>query len=165
MQASEFDQAWQTHFEHLGKSLHYLDADRETLTTFRNLSVIHLPQLYAGVRMESALPEVLVSTQTGEFIHSGEIERLLRQRRRIELQEQKAAQRLQQAQDFFRGKSLSKAPARPQEKPSSPPRPFERVGTCRICGTETSDWITYFGSTKECICRNCKDLGRVDDLQ
>jgi hypothetical protein len=155
MQASEFDRAWQTHFEHFGKSLHYLDADQETLTTFRNLEVIHLPQLYAGARLTYPLSEVLVSTQTGEFVHPGEVERLQQRRQEIELQEQKAAQRLQQAQDFFRGKPLSKATTLPQEKPTPTQQPFERVGTCRVCGAETTDWITYFGQTQECICRAC----------
>jgi hypothetical protein len=101
MQESEFDQAWQTHFENLGKSLHYLDADQGSLTTFRNLSVIHAPQLYAGNRLENPLIDVKVSLTTGEFIHPGETDRLQKRRREIEAQADVAAKRLQKAQDFF----------------------------------------------------------------
>lgn len=156
MQKSEFDQAWQTHFEHLGSSLHYLDSDRETLLTYRNLSVVHMPQLYAGTRLEHPLADVLVSSLTGEFVHPGEIDRLQKRRKEIEIQADAAAKRLQKAQDFFRQGEQKKTLSFPPEYESGD-RPFERRATCKFCGKETDDWITYFGQTKECICRNCKD--------
>jgi hypothetical protein len=160
MQESEFDQAWQTHFENLGKSLHYLDADQETLTTYRNLSVIHMPQLHAGARLENPLAQAMVSFTTGEFLHPGEIDRLQKRRREIEAQADAAAKRLQKAQDFFRGGQARKTPLSVARKAFAN-QPYERLATCKFCGKETADWITYFGQTKECVCRDCKD--RVQD--
>lgn len=151
---SEFDQAWQTHFEHLGGSLHYLDADQETLTTYRNLTVVHRPQLYAGRRLENSLPEMLISSKNGEFIHPGEMDQLQKQQMEIESQKSEAEKRLQLARDFFSGVPQDQAQRSMEDKST---QPFERQGTCRFCGTETADWITYFGETSECVCRNCKD--------
>lgn len=154
---SEFDRAWQTHFEQLGGSLHYLDADRETLTTYRNLSVVHMPQLYTGRRLEHPIAEILISSNTGEFVHPGEIDQLQSRIKEIEHQKDEAEERLQQARDFFR--RTPQPETQPPKKKNHPQskKPFERWGTCRFCGTETADWITYFGETKECICRKCKD--------
>jgi hypothetical protein len=156
IQKSKFDAAWQTHFEHLGGSLHYLDAEAETLKTFRNLSVIHKPQLYAGKRLDHSLSEVLASSATGEFIHPGEKVQHQKRQREIEQQKRQAEERLQKAREFFRGEPKSTAPPPEIEQPT-PSLPFERIGTCKFCGKETADWITYFGSTQECICRDCKD--------
>lgn len=157
IQQSEFDQAWQTHFEHLGGTLHYLDAEQETLVTFRNLNVIHAPQLYAGTRLEHPLAEILVSTPNGELIHPKEIDRLQKRQQEIALQAQKAEQRLLKAQAFFGKSPIDKGAAPMIETQSDKDQPFERVGTCRFCGTQTADWVSYFGQTQECICRNCKD--------
>jgi len=156
MQMSAFDQAWQTHFEQLGKSLHYLDTEQETLITYRNLNAIHPPQVYAGTRLVHPLREILVDIANGEFIHPGETERLQKRRSEIEAQADAAEQRLQKAQDIFRRGSLAnEGTPLPEHKPGN--QPYERQGTCRICGKQTTDWITYFGLTKECICRECKD--------
>ena len=160
LQMSAFDQAWQTHFEQLGKSLHYLDTEQETLITYRNLNVIHAPQVYAGTRLVHPLREILVDTDNGEFIHPGETERLQKRRSEIEAQAEAAALRLQKAQDFFRRGSLANA-GTPFLKNKPGNQPYERLGTCRICGKQTTDWITYFGQTKECICRECND--RIQD--
>jgi len=165
MQKSEFDQAWQTHLEHHGSSLHYLNANQETLVTYRNLSVVHLPQLYAGTRLENPLEDVLVSSLTGEFIHPGEIIRLQKRRRELEQQEQKAERRLQLAREFFSRKPQIELQPSEMEKQTPKTRPLERVGTCKFCGKETADWITYFGQTKECICRECKDRPLGGDLK
>jgi len=156
MQESEFDQAWQTHFDCLGKTLHYLDADHESLITFRNLSVIHMPQLYAGARLQNSLPQVAISLTTGEFIHPSEADRLQKRRREIEAQADAAAQRLQKAQDFFRGERAKQKPLS-VPKESTGHQPYERRATCKYCGKETADWIAYFGQSKACICRDCKD--------
>lgn len=57
-----------------GRSLHYLDAQRQTLTTWRGLSAWHPPAGYEGVERASALADLLVSPRTGEFVHPGEAE-------------------------------------------------------------------------------------------
>ncbi len=154
---TEFDRAWQTHFEHLGGSLHYLDADQETITTYRNLTVVHMPQLYRGKRLEHPIAEILISPETGEFVHPGEIGQLEKREREIVRQQTEVEQRLRLAKDFFSRTPSQKNHLPQEEVPPPNSQPFERSGTCRFCGTETTDWITYFGDTQECICRNCKD--------
>ena len=154
---SELDKAWQTHFERLGGSLHYLDAEGETLTTYRNLTVIYKPQLYAGRRLEHPLKEMLISTETGEFVHPGEVGQLQKRQMEIERQKKEAENRLLLAREFFSRTPSQEVEFSDEEIHPQGNRPFERQGTCRFCGTETADWITYFGETKECICRNCKD--------
>ena len=156
IRGSELDQAWQTHFEQLGGSLHYLDPDQGTLTSYRNLSLVHPPQLYGGKRLHTPLADLGVSENTDEFCHPGEMARLVRTRRRISAQQRQAEERLQQVQDFLKGASFSQGPY-PQTDSPAAPTPFERRGTCRVCGAITSDWVTYFGDTRECICRACKD--------
>jgi hypothetical protein len=154
---SEFNKAWQTHFEQLGGSLHYLDADQEILTTFRNLTLVHLPQLYAGTRLQHPLREVFASTQNGEYIHPGEIERYQKRQNEIDQQKREAEERLGVVQEFFKQAAAIKAMPRIQGKPKPTSKFFEREGTCKFCGTVTSDWVTFFGETQECVCRKCKD--------
>jgi hypothetical protein len=153
---SSLDQAWQTHLERLGGSLHYLDADTEALTTYRNLTVVHKPQLYAGTWLQDSLAEVLVSTSSGEFVHPGEIEQLTKRQGELERWEREAEARLQRAKEFLRRASQREMPSSLTEEAKPGATSFVREGTCRICGRLTSDWVTYFGDTKECICRNCQ---------
>lgn len=58
-----------------GGSLHYLDAEQETLTTYRSLHLTHAPQLHVGRRYKSPLSEVLFAFKTGDPAHPGERER------------------------------------------------------------------------------------------
>lgn len=153
---SELDKAWQTHFEQLGGGLHYLDPDQGTLTTYRNLALVHKPQLYTGKRLKNSLAAVDVSKSTGEFIHSGEVAQLERSQRKMAAQQRQTEERRRRAVDFLKSASFSKG-SPPQTKPPVAPNAFERRGTCRGCGALTSDWVTYFGETQECICRACKD--------
>ena len=152
---SELDQAWQTHFEQLGGGLHYLDPDREIMTTYRNLILVHSPQLYGGKRLRTPLADLGISESTGEFCHPGEVAQLVRTQRKIAAQQRQSEERLQSVQDFLKGASFSQKSASQVENRAKP-SPFERSGTCRVCGTITSDWVTYFGQTRECICRACK---------
>ncbi len=61
-----------------GQSLHYLDAETRTLTTFRGLHLAHAPHLFAGHKERHALSTMQVSPKTGEFVHPGEYDRLKR---------------------------------------------------------------------------------------
>lgn len=151
-----FDPAWRTHMNLLGSSLHYLDPDQRTLTTYRDLKVVHKPQLYAGTRLHNSLDKIRVSTKNGEFIHPGEPEQLEVKLREHEQQQQVIENRLAQADAFF--KRISEKRGAPTYSKGAVPlsQPFARQGTCRICGKVTADWVTYFGETKECICRDCK---------
>lgn len=57
-------------------SLHYLDAENHKLLSFRGLSLYHEPQVYKGYNLTSDLEKILVSPQNGEFVHSGEHDKL-----------------------------------------------------------------------------------------
>jgi hypothetical protein len=157
MSDSKLNMAWQTHIEHLGGSLHYLDADQELLTTYRNLNLVHPPQLFAGTRLQHLLREVLASKHTGEFIHPGEVERYQKRQQELDRQRRETEERLDMVQDFLRHATIKKSMPRLQRKSEPAVRFVERTGTCKFCGTVTSDWVTYFGETRECICRKCKD--------
>ncbi len=156
MQQSELDQAWQTHFEQLGGSLHYLDPNQLTLTTYRNLTLVHKPQLYTGKRLQNPLSEVLVSKITGEFVHPGEVAQLEGTQRKMVAQQRQIEERQRRAEAFLKGASFSKESPNLEKTPPVPTA-FERKATCRVCGTFTEDWVTYYGQTQECICRGCKD--------
>ncbi|MBC8508783.1 MAG: hypothetical protein ISR58_15670 [Anaerolineales bacterium] len=164
---TDYDLAWQTHITQLGGSLHYLDADCESFITYRNLELSHAPQLYAGKRIETKLSDMLVSLNNGEFVHPGEGEKLRQRQNEISTEKKMADQRLHQAAEFLR-KISSKHPKSYSKKSASSTRgdnprildtsrPFAREGACKFCGTITSDWVTYNGKTKRCICRQCKD--------
>jgi len=153
---TELDQAWQTHFEQLGGGLHYLDPDQGTLITYRNLTLIHKPQLYTGKRLKNLLADVLISKSTGEFIHPGEVAQLERSQRKIAAQQRQAEERRRRAENFLKQASFSKGSSN-QGNPPVAQTAFEQKATCRICGTLTADWVTYYGQTKECICRACID--------
>ena len=99
------------------------------------------------------MSEMLVSTGSGEFVHPGELEQYQKRQREIERQKQQAEERLQRAKDFF--KDVSPALQTPLFQENQ--EPGEKTGTCKICGTVTADWVTYFGQTNECICRNCNE--------
>jgi competence CoiA-like predicted nuclease len=157
MRKSEFDQAWQTHFEQLGSSLHYIDPDLRILTTYRNLIRIHKPQLYAGKRLQNPLSNILVSKQTGEFIHPGERTQLESSRHWIAEQQRQSEEQQKKAKNFLKKASFTnKLPSIRSQKITNS-SVYERSGTCRVCGIVTSDWVSYFGETRECICRGCKD--------
>jgi hypothetical protein len=153
---TELDQAWQTHFEQLGGGLHYLDPDQGTLITYRNLTLVHKPQLYTGKRLKNSLADVLVSKNTGEFVHPGEVAQLERSQRKMAAQQRQAEERRRRAENFLRQASFSKGSSNQGKSPIDQTA-FEQKATCRICGTLTADWVTYYGHTKECICRACKD--------
>jgi hypothetical protein len=59
-------------------TLHYLDAKKRELITFRSLSIYHIPQVYMGHSLVSDLAKILISGQTGEFVHAGEHDQLLK---------------------------------------------------------------------------------------
>ena len=153
---TELDQAWQTHFEQLGGALHYLDPDQGILITYRNLTLVHKPQLYSGKRLKNSLIDVLVSKITGEFIHPGEVAQLERSQRKIAAQQRQLEERRRRAESFLKQASFSKG-SPDQGKLSVALTAFERKATCRICGNLTADWITYYGQSNECVCRECKD--------
>jgi len=61
-----------------GQSLHYLDVETRTLTTFRGLHLVHAPHVFAGHKERHVLSTMQVSPKTGDFVHPGEYDRLKR---------------------------------------------------------------------------------------
>jgi hypothetical protein len=147
-----------------GFSLHYFDADRKIMTTYRGLILHHRPNWYKGLKKSSPLQNVQASPVDGGFIHPGELERLAayqqKQRRleakRARFQERDEAweQRLAARRATRETEDTWGLPGRSQELEAQamPPLP------CAICGQVTSDyWSTFSDASghRLCRCREC----------
>lgn len=173
MQQSVYDEMTQGWRLGVGESLHYLDPDSETLITFRNLHLIHGPQMYEGTKKESEISSVLVSPKTGEFVHPGEHEALQeyeKRKREREKEQRKQADALQRHR-YTRNALVQSSPLVPyeplqksglgdvqqytQEENSVSPSPVKLEATCRICGARTSDWVVHYAANNTCECREC----------
>ncbi len=168
-----------------GRSLHYLDSEIGTLTTFRSLNLIHEPQVFAARRrLTSRLADALVSAKTGEFAHAGEREHVaavLHEKARVErLQQERAAADLLRvareqeammlarvragAPGFAVASPSSWSPATdPLPEPRNPvPVLQEREGVCLLCGTRTRDWWIFNGKDGTCQCKTCRQKGVIE---
>lgn len=78
MQSSEYDQIGHNvaYFLPYRFSLHYLDPDEETVTTYRDLHLVHKPQVFQGRKESHPLTAMKVLPSTGEFVHPGEHKQL-----------------------------------------------------------------------------------------
>ena len=82
-----------------GSSLHYLDADKESLITYRGLSLFHRPNWYKGIKKSARLENLVASRIDGGIIHPGEMTRLhsIREKqKRLERKRQKFQERNQE---------------------------------------------------------------------
>ena len=170
LRTSTLDAASQAAGKSIGSSIHYLDADNIRLISYREARLQHSPQRYIGRKVESPLAEIIILPKTGEFIHLSEISRLYRYN-----QEAAAAQlRLEKGRKFFKTRSISNTNTSGESPdsttkdrtfesttnesfPSPHRQAFTRMATCIYCGKQTDDWITYFGKTQECVCRDCQE--------
>lgn len=158
-------------------SLHYLDAKNRRMTTFRSLSLYHVPQIYKGIRQTSDLKKILVSPQNGEFVHNGEHEKLQKYRQRIEsgkkyLDDKRESRVIQERPELIiqplehgderkkNGEQNKKTGYQIiEDSPSFIPLE-SKTGACVFCGEITEDWWWYDGKTGHCKCRTCLGQGR-----
>lgn len=173
LQQSEYDITLGHYARDSGRTLHYLNAECRELMTFRNLCLIHEPQMYRGEPLENDLLQILVSPKTGEFVHPGEHEKLRRYKA-----EQATLEEQQQRRGDLRGSALSQAerivPA--SRHVTLPGRQVLRdhssaqVGSlamkkeealCVFCGKWTNNWWSFDGATKTCKCRECYSKGKT----
>jgi hypothetical protein len=166
-----------------GLTIHYLDSEKLHLITFRRLQLHHPPQRFAGRKLESSLKEIRALTGTGEFIHPVEVDRISRYQKEASAAQQRFTRQEQFLRSISEKRSLATSspgeekPVKPDSTSSDSQKtmttlpqiensisepdqsrdrlPFTREGVCRICGKHTTDWISYFGKTGECICRDC----------
>jgi hypothetical protein len=158
MKPTAFDEALAGLGE-VGQSLHYLDAEGQTLTTYHDLRLHHRPNWYKGMKKTSRLDEVRASMLTGDPIHPGELDRIRR--------DQSKKLRMGQKQKAFQEREAERV-----EK-THPPQPrgwgidpqvleSKRQGPielpCQLCGQVTADYWYSFTSEdghRMCRCRDC----------
>lgn len=181
LRTSEYDAPF-GRYGAVGKSLHYLDPDSETLITYRGLHLIHDPQQFEGKRESHSLLDVLVSPKTGEFVHPGEHERLgahrkdERQREAKEKIIKRQQNRLHTSQRPVSRTSPSRQIKIPQTRPQVTivPSPKEveeslpdssyspsgqREAVCIFCGETTSNWWSFDPTNNTCKCKSCFKKG------
>ncbi len=169
MRPSSLDIAAAAAGDREGCSLHYLDHQNQALTTYRRLQLEHKPQRFTGRRLSTPFSDVRLISRTGEFLHPGEqvlLEKYLHQA-------EAARQRLLKRDQLMSRRSGADGKEEPQMQSESPSptfssyrdeirretgsrQAFVREGTCIICGTRTTDWLTYDAGSGECICRSCR---------
>jgi hypothetical protein len=166
MRHTEYDDAVQSTYAAPGTSLHYLNAEREGLISFRGLQVYHRPQLYTGHWYETPLSQVRSQPLTGEFIHPGEDEQLERFRSAIRAREQvqqKTEQRINLKLEglFGKIKASPEPPAKTSEDfHAQPGRTGEgELPRCVFCGQATDDYWYLNRAANTCKCRNCYRQG------
>jgi hypothetical protein len=160
-----------------GETLHYLDAATAALITYRNLNLYHPPQLFAGRRLETPLADVCPDPQTGDFLHPGEAEQIAHYAQTQQHRDAKMRQTLPMLGARFASLTPSSVrsdlsnlfsppatqkpvagatPQMPKPRPAEVFRaPFARVGTCKFCGTQTDNWVSFDGRSGTCVCREC----------
>ncbi|MFT5700941.1 MAG: hypothetical protein ACI8ZB_003826 [Desulforhopalus sp.] len=157
-------------------SINYLDIEAASVATLRGLCCVHRPQKYEyDTQLTDRLSEMLISPTSGEFVHPGEYEKLVKQR--VLLEEEKLREKeVQRKWEKRRLHLMEKKMAIIKEnKPDRNPNPVqtrhqriekkvekeeaEETGLtylCRICGKSTTDWSTLFTEDNTCICsREC----------
>jgi hypothetical protein len=167
LQVSAYDEPHQARCLEPAGTLHYLDPEREFLTTYRGLCRVHAPQLYRGQLHRSRIDELQVSLKTGEFVHSDEAG-IIEKHRREQIEQKRAIEHAQATlrQAAAAMQHLNKPDAsQPTEADIAIPavhRPSQpEVGRCVFCGQETSDWWYFDRATGNCKCRACYRAGRA----
>jgi hypothetical protein len=169
-------------------SIHYVDASKGVLTTFRGMVCTEYPQEYAGKEISSQLDLVLVDERHGgDFYHPGEFEaleaaRLAKEqaeaRRRAEQEAEKLAREAAQARRLEEtrrwqeslppvDRPIPLASSRrqtgndPSELPDRSPYDLQAL-PCVLCGRVTDEWWMKFtdGDSIKCKCKACLKAGK-----
>lgn len=169
IQVSAYDVPHQERCAEPAGSLHYLDPERESLTTYRGLCRVHAPQLYRGHPHRSRLEDISASPSTGEFVHRGE-DQLIEQHRQEQVERKIAVERMQatlrQAATAMQATREDRLPGKESTAQTSTPpqreqQPQPKSGRCIFCGQVTRDWWYFNQATGECKCRSCYRAGRA----
>jgi len=159
------------------RSLHYLDARTQQLTTFRAMRSFDCRNGYRGTEITSPLSSVTAEAATGEFVHMGEPERLLefheaQRQAEIERQQHRELLRRRADEDAREWERLrverASASHGTSEVPVESTAPnVQRVGsgweaTCIFCAAYTRKWYRSSPGSGRCVCLVCRRAG-VDD--
>lgn len=181
LQPSDYDAIYASRRGLSEGSLHYLDAQAGTITTFRGMCCTESPQQFSGHEMPAALRSLLVSPVTGEFVHPGEREELQRyctaQRRAAEAKAREEAGIRAEALARKRRQVEAEARAVAESLPvvfsgDGPRLSSERSAddaertiaggvvelTCLLCKQKVRAWYWRHGSM--CKCLECHAAGR-----
>jgi len=150
MQHTAYDDAVKNGYG-AGKSLHYLNADDRTLTTYRGLHLAHSPQLFKGHKERHELSAVLVSPHDGAFVHPGEHERL-QQFKQGQAEREKQQRKWVETQTIV--DTIDEQTKRDYATRTEP------EGVCEFCGLKTSEWWSYDGKSGTCKCKACYRQGK-----
>lgn len=168
-----------------GRSLSYLDVENNNILTLRGLHCIHSPQKYHfNFKLVTILDQVLLSQQTGEFVHPGEHERLEKLKKEIEKQkrlraieeqrrrseENKRQQKLTEKQDRTFSRSITQTwnvkhpftetsshllkPPKGKKIESESCNYLEKPFPCIVCAKMTTNWTTLDLNNNTCTCSN-----------
>jgi len=155
LEATRFDCVYRPFPDAFGRSLHYLNIDKKTVTTCRCLRPYESPQLYAGHSVGSDLSTLLIDPADGSFVHQGEYERA----QPIWVEDKRRREERERWQDGGNaafsslGRSLSTFQQPPSDSSYIPL--YERTPVCKHCGKRTKDWLSHDGKTDTCVCREC----------
>ena len=144
-----------------GATLHYLDQESVTLTSFRSLLRVHPPNVFAARRMVSPLAQVEFAAPqdaggTFALSHPGEQRALVSSRVQHARQLERARRWLEPSRGIAaQAPLIAIAPAA-----TPPPKPDTQV-TCVYCRQLTSDWWASWLEAGQPMgkCRSCLDRG------
>lgn len=178
LRASPYDEIGmesRIHRADFGATLHYLDAEKSTLTTYRSLERVHAPNVFAGRVEHHPLDQVLLDPNAPDWFHPGETGRLNASRAERFRRVERIQRFLYPADRVSRdaagsGQVEAASPAMPGGDPATNARrrwqsggiPEEsRLARCIHCGNETEDWwqAWWDGPVRRCKCRACLEKG------
>lgn len=152
---SKYDALYSDELFRVSGTLHYLDSENRTLTTFRGTSLCHAPQIYKGNKMTNEMEKILISPNNGEPVHSGEHEKFKEYENKKRTTGAFESTRLEIP--FTRRESQV---AIDSMQSSQRHDLLNKSGKCIFCGEVTYDWWDYDGTTGHCRCRTCFKQGK-----